>query len=461
MFEKDILLKESLESFPNFVIVDSNGKIVYLNNIYAKLLGVKQEEAIGRDVETIIPGTRMKHILKSGIPEIGAVMSFYDHSKNSNVTLICNRFPIKYKGKIIGAVAMTTMNSISEVEILNKEIEKIKNENEKIKQELVQYKKTLYPISKVVGNSLIMKELKQSIEDYAQSNFPILITGETGVGKEVFANALHQMSNRAMNNYVKINCASIPKELLESELFGYEEGAFSGAKKGGKIGRFELANNGTILLDEIGEMPLTLQTKLLRVLQEKEIERIGGLKPIKLNIRIICCTNSDLKKMIEEKKFREDLYYRINMVEINIPPLREHLEDIPILCEHFIKKINQEELTEIEGISQDVLKIFSQYKWLGNIRELEHTLERAAFLCKKGVIKIEHCKFLIDKFQEEKSNTKDDDKNNSLKKITCDSEKNAIIEALKEAKNNKTKAASLLGINRSLLYSKMNKYGIK
>ena len=460
MLEKNILLKESLESFPNFVIVNSDGKIEYLNNVYAELLGVEQKEAIGADVEDIIPGTRMKYILKSGVAEIGAVMSFYDHSKKSDVTLICNRFPVKYKGKIIGAVAMTTMNSISELEILNKEIEKIKNENEKMKQELVEYKKNLYPLSKVIGNSLVMKELKQSIIDYAQSNFPILIMGETGVGKEVFANAIHQISNRALNNYIKINCASIPKELLESELFGYEEGAFSGAKKGGKIGKFELANNGTILLDEIGEMPLTLQTKLLRVLQEKEIERIGGLKAIKLNIRIICCTNSNLKKMVEEKKFREDLYYRINMVEMNIPPLREHIEDIPILCEYFIRKINEEELTKIDGISEDVLKIFKQYEWFGNIRELEHTVERASFLCKKGIIKPEHCKFFIDKFEKEKKFIKNQ-KDNTLKEITSDSEKNAIIEALKISKNNKTKAASLLGINRSLLYSKMNKYGIK
>lgn len=460
MLEKNILLKESLESFPNFVIVNSDGKIEYLNNVYAKLLGVEQEKAIGADVEDIIPGTRMKYILKSGVAEIGAVMSFYDHSKEKNVTLICNRFPVKYKGKIIGAVAMTTINSISELEILNREIEKIKNENVRIKKQLVQYKENLHPLSKVIGNSLIMKELKQSIADYAQSNFPILIMGETGVGKEVFANAIHQMSNRALNNYIKINCASIPKELLESELFGYEEGAFSGAKKGGKIGKFELANNGTILLDEIGEMPLTLQTKLLRVFQEKEIERIGGLKPIKLNIRIVCCTNSNLKKMVEEKKFREDLYYRINMVEINIPPLREHIEDIPILCEYFIKKINEEELTEITGISEEVLEIFKEYKWPGNIRELEHIIERASFLCKKGIIKLEHCKFFIDKLETNKDVIMKEEKN-SLKEVAYNSEKSAILEALKISKNNRTKAALLLGINRSLLYSKMKKYGIK
>lgn len=461
MLEENILLKKSLEAFPNFVIIDESGKIIYLNNVYAKLLGVEQEKAIGVYVDKIIPNTRMLDILKTGVPEIGAVMNFFDHNKKSNITLICNRFPIKSNGKIIGAVAMTTMNSISELDILNKEIEKIKNENEKIKRELVQYKQNYHPLSKIIGNSSVMKELKQSIEDYAQSNFPILITGETGVGKEVFANAIHQMSNRSLNNYVKINCASIPKDLLESELFGYEEGAFSGAKKGGKIGKFELANNGTILLDEIGEMPLTLQTKLLRVLQEKEMERVGGLKPIKLNVRIICCTNSNLKKMIEEKKFREDLYYRINVVEIDIPPLRSHLEDITILCKYFIEKMNKEEYTKITKISPEVLELFKKYRWAGNIRELEHVIERAAFLCKEGEIKLEHCNFFIKKVESEKENKNNINEVGSLKGATSDSEKNLIIEALEKSNWNKTKAAFLLNINRSLLYSKMNKYGIK
>lgn len=293
MLENDTLLKESLESFPNFIIIDIKGKIVYINREYARLLGLKQEELIGAYIKDIIPNTKMLDVLKSGKAEIGAIMNLYDHNKNKEISLVCNRFPINYNNQIIGAVAMTTLNSISELERLYIEIDKIKNENKKIKQELLKYKNISHPLSKIIGNSIVMKELKKSVEDYSQSNFPILITGETGVGKEVFANAIHQMSNRSLNNYVKINCASIPKELLESELFGYDEGAFSGAKKGGKIGKFELANNGTILLDEIGEMPMTLQAKLLRVLQEKEIERIGGIKTIKLNIRIICCTNSD------------------------------------------------------------------------------------------------------------------------------------------------------------------------
>lgn len=237
-----------------------------------------------------------------------------------------------------------------------------------------------------------------------------------------------------------------------------KRGAFSGARKGGKIGKFELANNGTILLDEIGEMPLSLQAKLLRVLQEKEIERVGGLETIKLNIRIICCTNSDLENLVKEKKFREDLYYRINVVELNIPPLREHIKDIPILCKYFINKFNEEEYFEIKKISPQVLEIFKKYDWPGNVRELKHVIERAAFLCKGDSIELKDCQFFLDKINNSKNIMKNKD---SLRNIKNDSEKNAIIAALEKSKNNKTKAALLLNINRSLLYFKMKKYDIE
>lgn len=457
MVDNNTLLKEGMEAFPNFIIVNAAGKITYINRIYARLLGIDQKYAIGKKVDKLIPNTRMLNVIKTGIPEIGAVMNFFDHEHNENVTLICNRYPIIYEEKIIGAVAMTTLNNMSEVKALEKEITKIKEENRKIKKQLEHYQQTLNPLSKIIGISSEIKKLKNSIEEYAKSNFPILITGETGVGKEVFADAIQYLSNRNLNNYIKINCASIPKDLLEAELFGYEEGAFSGAKKGGKIGKFELANNGTILLDEIGEMPLSLQAKLLRVLQEKEIERVGGLETIKLNIRIICCTNCNLENMVKEKKFREDLYYRINVVELNIPPLRYHTKDIPVLCKYFINKFNEEEYFEIKEISSQVLEIFKTYNWPGNIRELKHTVERAAFLCKEDKIKLKDCQFFLDKKNNfEKTNIN----NNSLKNIKDDSEKTAIIKALESSKNNKTKAAALLNINRSLLYSKLKKFGI-
>ncbi len=452
------LLKQALEAFPNFIVVDAEGIIVYMNNIYARLLGIRQDDAIGKHVSKVIPNTRMDIIVKTGVAEYGSIMKFYDHEKKEYVTLVCNRIPMFSDGKIIGAVAATTLNNIFEVDMLYSEIERMKQENRNMEEKLNSYKMNSSPLENIIGTSEAIKEIKKYIVDYAKSNLPILLTGETGVGKEVFANAIHQSSNRFLNNYVKINCAAIPHDLLESELFGYAGGAFSGAEKGGKVGKFELSNNGTILLDEIGEMPISLQTKILRVLQENELERIGSIKTIKLNLRVICSTNSDLEGLVEKKLFREDLYYRINAVKITIPPLRERLADIPALSSHFINKINSIEMLNVKGISENVLNIFKKYSWPGNVRELEHTIHRAAVLCKDNIIQEKHCNFFIDKVY--KNKYKNTSKNNSLKSMTSSIEINAIIDALNKSHGNKSEAAKLLNIDRSLLYSKIKKYNI-
>lgn len=458
MFDNFELLKQALEAFPNFIVVDADAIIVYMNNIYARFLGIQQEDAIGKHVSQVIPNTRMDIIVKTGVAEYGSIMKFYDHEKKQFVTLVCNRIPIFSDGKIIGAVAATTLNNIFEADMLYREIERMKQENKNMEEKLNSYKMNLNPLENIIGTSEAIKEIKKYIVDYAKSNLPILLTGETGVGKEVFANAIHQSSNRFLNNYVKINCAAIPHDLLESELFGYAGGAFSGAEKGGKIGKFELSNNGTLLLDEIGEMPMSLQTKILRVLQENELERIGSIKTIKLNLRVICSTNCDLEDLVEKKLFREDLYYRINAVKITIPPLRERLTDIPVLCNHFIDKINSMEMLSVKGISEDVLNKFKEYNWPGNVRELEHTIHRAVILCKDNVIQEKHCKFFIDKLYQTK--IKSISRDNSLKNITSNTEINAIIVALNKSHGNKSEAAKLLNIDRSLLYSKIKKYNI-
>ncbi len=307
-----------------------------------------------------------------------------------------------------------------------------------------------------------MQKIKATIEKVADSNLAVLITGETGTGKEVFANAVHQLSNRRYGNFIKVNCAAIPKDLLESELFGYNEGAFSGASKGGKVGKFEQANNGTILLDEIGELPLPLQSKLLRILQEHEIERIGGVKPVSLDVRIICCTNQNIEQMISEGKFRQDLYYRINTVELTIPPLRDRLIDIPVLCEHFIQKINQYHNCSIVGISNNVLQHFLSYDWPGNIRELEHVLERACVMSSTAILDVDHFDFFLPRVYR----TVTAEGNDSISKMQTlsnkrhQAEKKAIIQALESTKGNKTKAALLLDITRSQLYEKLKRYDL-
>ena len=451
------LFKAAFEAFPNFVIVDSECKIFYINDVYARLLGISQEDAIGRPVDEVIPNTKMAQTVESGIKETGAIMTLYDHVTQQEVSVVCNRIPLIEDGKTIGAVAMTTFNEFSEIYKLYGEIEQIKKENERYEKTIQKLKSENNPLDQIVGSSLPILELKQIISDFAKSNLSILLTGETGVGKEVFSNALHTLSNRKLNNFVKINCAAIPKDLLESELFGYEEGSFTGALKQGKIGKFELADQGTLLLDEIGEMPLSLQSKLLRVLQENEIERIGGLKPKKINVRVICSTNQKIQELVKEGDFREDLYYRINTVELSIPPLRERLSDLPALCDFFIQKINSEFSIHTRGIDNDVINLFKKYHWPGNIRELRHVIERLSFLNQDGNISLKDCGFLQKKME---ASNKGDANLNTLDQHRHNAEKIAIMEALAQTNGNKSQAAKLLGIDRSILYNKLKKYQI-
>lgn len=458
------LLLDALETFPNFVIIDKNANVVYLNESYAVLLGIQRDAAIGKPVQSVIPGTRLHLVLKSQKKEVGELMTLFDHTVNDYITVVCNRMPIFRDGQLVGAAAVTTMQNITEtISRLHSEIQDIKKENAQYKKELDILMKTQHSLDRIIGTSHQITEIKSTIEDFAFSNLSILITGETGVGKELFARAIHDLSPRKLNNYVKINCAAIPNELLESELFGYESGAFSGALKGGKIGKFELANNGTLLLDEIGEMPMTLQSKLLRVLHEQELEHVGGVKPIKINVRIICSTNQNLQKLIAEGKFRRDLYYRINTVELNIPPLRERIQDIPELCQYFLERYNMQEYKNVKGISREVLELFSQYSWPGNIRELEHVMERLFIISDNKTITLKNCDFLKKRMMIPESHTlkiNSTDRCETLAHAVDDTEKERILSALEKTGGNKAKAARILDIDRTSLYYKMKKLGI-
>lgn len=452
------LLLEALETFPNFVVIDSDAQVVYLNEGYARLLGTTATKAIGRPVTEIIPNTRLHLVLRSGKAEMGSIMPLYDHTTGQDITVVCNRIPIRRNGRIVGAVAATTISDLLDVARLNEEVKVIRSENQRYKAELEQMKNALNPLNQVVGQSPAIQQLKESISDYADTGLTVLLTGETGVGKEVFARALHQLSRRSGNSYIKLNCAAIPANLLESELFGYAGGAFSGAAKGGKIGKFEQANGGTLLLDEIGEMSLDLQSKLLRVLQEKEIEQVGGTKPIKIDVRILCATNQNLEKLVREGRFREDLYYRINVVELRIPPLRERQGDIPLLCQYFIEKTNMENGYAITGADNDVLTLLQNYSWPGNVRELEHTIQRAAVRCRTGNINYRHMDFLLAKIH--RADKSEPALNLSLRDRTEQMERDSILQALESCGGNKTKAAQMLGIDRTRLYHKLRKYQI-
>jgi DNA-binding NtrC family response regulator len=339
------------------------------------------------------------------------------------------------------------------------DVSKLQEENFRLKKEL----KRKFSTHKIIGNSLPVQEVIRFIDKIADTDSTVLITGESGTGKELVAKTIHYNSSRARNNFVPLNCAAIPKDILESELFGHEKGAFTGAITT-RIGRFELASNGTLFLDEIGELAPSLQVKLLRVLQEKEFERVGGIKTIKVNVRIIAATNRDLEKAVKEGTFREDLYYRLNVIPLHLPPLRKMKEDVPLLVEHFVSELSKSKKKEPPRISRETMDCLVNYKWPGNVRELENLIERLIILKEGDNITPSE---LPERFIENRNMTRSATKSKLLSSegvdlnlVLDELENNMIIQALEMSKGVKSKAASLLGLNRTTLIEKMKKKSI-
>jgi len=452
----------AFKSLAGQLIVDKDGIILYWSDDHEKYIGIKREDAIGRHCTEMVPNTRMHIIAETGKPECGMIY-YYEHHETGEITpSICNRIPIIEDGEVIGVMSETIFTrGFNDVNVLAENIKNI-DFNPTTYRDTMDLKEGV--LEKICGTSPSMDSLKNSLLKFADLNLPVLITGETGTGKEVFANTLKQLSYRRMKPFVKINCAAIPGPLLESELFGYEPGAFSGALKNGKMGKLEYAGDGTILLDEIGDMPLDLQSKLLRVLQEKEFEKVGGLETIPFNARIICTTNCDLEKLVEEGKFRSDLYYRINVLEMKIPPLRERVQDIPALANFFIKEMNFEEGTGIDGIDDEMMAILQSYSWPGNARELRHVIQRACVLTGTGILTRDDFDFFIRKTKKAKPDVQHDedfDVELTLESAKSKAEIKAIRSALIKTGYNKSKAAEILDIDRTVLYTKMKKYEIE
>lgn len=439
-----VIFEEAIECI---VVVNRDGIVMMLNKAYANFLNVKPEEAIGKHVTNVIENTRLHIVLKTGKAEIGKIQRI---KNNDSVTL---RIPIYRDDEVVGAVGKVIYKDVSEVKSLYQKLEAAEKELNLYKERFKKVKGGYYAIDNIIGKSSEICRLKKIVTRVADSDSTVLITGESGTGKEVFANAIHEASNRRDNEYIKINCAAIPHNLLESELFGYEEGAFTGARQGGKIGKFELANQGTLFLDEIGDMSLEMQAKLLRVLQEKKIERVGGTESIDIDVRIIAATNQNLMEKIEKGEFREDLFYRLNVIPLRIPPLRERQEDIPLLCDFFIKKYNDKFGIYIENIEEEAMAYLKRYKWPGNVRELENVIERIYNFIDGNVIKKEHLPKKI-------LSNNNILPNGDLKRIMDKYEKEIIVKTLKTYDGNKSITAKALGISRTSLYQKIDKYEI-
>jgi len=343
--------------------------------------------------------------------------------------------------------------------------EKLENENILLKQEL---KKKFHPTN-IVGESKRMADVYASIELVSQTRATVMLRGESGTGKELVAHAIHYGSDRADGPFIKVSCAALPDTLLESELFGYEKGAFTGAAAS-KMGRFEMANGGTLFLDEIGDIPASTQVKLLRVLQEKEFERVGGTQTIRVDIRLITATNKDLEAEVRSGKFREDLYYRLNVIPVFLPPLRERHEDIPQLVNHFLQRANQENKKNVKYISDAAMEYLRNYSWPGNVRELENAVERAVVLCTgdtlvpelfpiPGVRKIQTVSVL--EHSAEGIVKTQGTGNGSLPKSVEELERQMIQEALRQTGGNQRKASRLLGITERMLGYKLKIYHLK
>jgi transcriptional regulator with PAS, ATPase and Fis domain len=435
--------------------VDEQGNISFLSDSYAEFLGFENpKSAIGKHCTEVVENTRMHIVINTGQAEIGHIQRLKGKS------IIAIRIPIFEEGKIIGAIGKIMFQDIREFKVLANQINTMESKLDYYKKELQRLQGSKYSFQNIIGNSEKMKEVKTMAMKVAKSRSTILIRGESGTGKELFAHAIHRASPRAEGPFIRINCAAIPRDLLEAELFGYEDGAFTGAKKGGKPGKVELAKDGTLFLDEIGDMPMDMQAKLLRVLQEKEIERIGGTKISQIDVRFIAATHQDLSEMVREGKFREDLFYRLNVFAIEVPPLRERKEDIIPITEFLIEKLNHELSTNVIEINDQVNALFMDYHWPGNIRELENILERSMNVVEGNIIQVHHLPMHLKKrgpfvVEEEK------DVDYSLQSEVELAERRAIVKALKKASGNRQEAAKLLGIHRASLYRKMEKFQIE
>ncbi|MCM3766699.1 sigma-54-dependent Fis family transcriptional regulator [Neobacillus niacini] len=453
------------------VIVDENGIILYINEGYCEFIGTTIEEAIGRPVQDVIENSRMHIVAKTGEKELASTQ------KINGSEMIANRFPILENGKTVGAVGNVMFRNPEEWRMYKTKIQNLVEELNYYQAKAQRDLQSKYGFEDLIGSSPVFLAAKTLAKRVSGGDSSVLLIGESGTGKELFAHAIHRNSPRASAPFVAINCSSIPEHLLESELFGYEDGAFTGAKKGGKKGQFELASGGTLFLDEIGDMPLSMQSKLLRVLQEKEVVRVGGHKSVAVDVRIIAATHRNLEKMVEKGEFRQDLYYRLNVIKIDIPPLRSRKEDIPAVAKRLLKKLEARFYRNGLELSSEVTERLMQHSWPGNIRELENVLERSINVLDGQTVRLTHLPLYLrdldpkDRQQSEAAINSNDYSTyraatepvivKPLKDTVAQAEKQAIQHALLVANGNKQEAAKLLEIGKTSLYDKCKIYEIK
>lgn len=377
LLHENALIQERLQLILEAVqdgicVVDRTGEITYVNPSYLRIVHKTPEMVIGQNVFETAPNGNRSGVLRSGVARIGSI----SHKKDGT-TVVANVNPLFVDGEIAGVVSV--IKDITEIQTLMERLSQVSAKAEYLEQELLRTKKTAQAFSNYIGKSGKVIDVLALASKAADSGANVLVRGESGTGKEVIAEGIHYASSRRRGPFIRVNCGAIPGALLESELFGHEKGAFTGAVRR-KLGKFELANHGTIFLDEIGDLDKNMQVKLLRVIQQKEFDRVGGEETIHVDVRIIAATNRNLEEMVKAGEFRDDLYYRLNVIPILLPPLRDRVEDIPLLVEHFIEKISSEAQKRVRGITPEAMRMLMHYRWPGNVRELENVIERVITL---------------------------------------------------------------------------------
>lgn len=435
-------------------IVDKNGIVQAINKGYTEITGIQEHEVVNKHIQVLIDiGLFNNAVSLQVLDQKKKITSLATINKVNKKVLIVGTPCLDENGDIYQV--LTVMRDLTELVRLKNNLEEMECRNEKYLSELNYLRNKYREDENIIGESLSIKKLKELIGYIAKTDTTVLITGETGCGKEVFAREVHKKSNRANLPYVKVNCAAIPDNLIESELFGYEKGAFTGALNKNKLGMFEVANGGTILLDEIGEMPLNLQSKLLRVLQEKEIMRIGATKSIKLDVRVIAATNQNLPQLIKIGRFREDLFYRLNVVPINIPPLRERRDDISLLAYRFLEKFNIKYGKE-KSFDNTAMQVLEIYEWSGNVRELENVIERLVVVSDNSYITYEDITAVFGKDKIEAGLVNE---NLTLRQAVDRLEREMIENALRKY-GSTYKAANVLGVTQPTVFRKAKALGV-
>lgn len=443
------------KSYEGMIVVDRHGNIAFMERPTEELLGLSPGGAMNRPFSDFFTNLGLLDVLKTGIPQIGYIQEIVGHKK------IVTRFPIINKdGEIIGAVGKVVFHELVAIKELSQRIRELESRVSQYKEDIMAINKASYTFADILGVSRSISAAKEMARRIASTDCTVLLVGESGTGKELFAHSIHQASLRSKGPFVRVNCANIPFDLAESELFGYEKGAFTGARNSGQKGKFELASGGTIFLDEISAMPLLMQAKLLRVIQEKEIQPLASTETKKVDFRLVAATNVDLPGLVRNGMFRADLYYRLSSVPIHIPPLRERREDIPTIVKSRLPLINKKINATIRSIAPDALVLLSAYNWPGNVRELFNVLEQGVLNAYPATeISPKNLPGFLEQGAPDQPTAWE--AGMSMNSTVAEAERKAIMQALDATEGNKRRAAKLLGISRQGLYQKISRLDIK